>query len=241
MKLIAGAVAAAAAACVFGQYQPNWASLDTRPLPQWYDDAKFGIFIHWGVFSVPSWGTEGGGASGEWFWWDWMGAKDPEYAAFVNATQAPGWSYAQYGAQFTAELWDPAAWASLFKQAGAQYVVLTTKHHEGWTNWPSNVSFNWDSVSNGPHRDLVGDLSVAIKAQGIHWGVYHSLFEWFNPLYLQDKANGFNTSTFVTAKTMPELYDLVNSYAPELIWSDGECGPTHGHGHARTSVMGIHE
>jgi alpha-L-fucosidase len=81
----------------------------------------------------------------------------------------------------------------------------------------------------GPRRDLVGDLAKSIKRvksphtnTSLHFGLYHSLFEWFNPGYLQDKANNFTTSYFVDTKTMPELYDLVRKYHPELIWSDGE-------------------
>ena len=81
----------------------------------------------------------------------------------------------------------------------------------------------------GPRRDILGDLAKEIKAakspttgQSLHWGVYHSLFEWFNPIFLKDKASNWTTRTFVKEKTMPELYDLVNKYEPELIWSDGD-------------------
>ena len=83
----------------------------------------------------------------------------------------------------------------------------------------------------GPRRDLVAELSKAVKStkspttgQPLHWGLYHSLKEWFNPLYVQDTANDYNTRRFVEEKTMPELYDLVNKYEPELIWSDGDDG-----------------
>ena len=90
-------------------------------------------------------------------------------------------------------------------------VVLTSKHHEGFCLWPSANSWNWNSVSIGPKRDLVGDLANAIrKNTNLTFGLYHSLFEWFNPLYLSDKSNNFATQDFVTEKTMPELYDLIN-------------------------------
>ncbi|KAM9241569.1 tissue alpha-L-fucosidase isoform 2-T2 [Dugong dugon] len=104
----------------------------------------------------------------------------------------------------------------------AWYVVLTAKHHEGFTNWPSPVSWNWNSQDLGPHRDLVGELGTALRKRNIRYGLYHSLLEWFHPLYLLDKKNGFKTQYFVSSKTMPELYDLVNRYKPDLIWSDGE-------------------
>lgn len=102
------------------QYDPTWASLDKRPLPQWYDDAKIGIFIHWGVFSVPSFRTE-------WFWWDWQGEHYKDCVDFMNETRAPGFTYADFAPEFRAEFYNPEKWASLFARAGARYVVLTSK------------------------------------------------------------------------------------------------------------------
>lgn len=195
-------------------YTPDWDSLDKRPLPPWYDEAKFGIFLHWGVFSVPSFGSE-------WFWWNWE-QKNAPYVQFMSKNYPPGFSYADFAPQFTAEFFDPDAWAELFEAAGARYVVLTTKHHEGFTNWGSPVSWNWNAVDTGPHRDLVGDLGDALKKRKLRYGLYHSLLEWFHPLYLEDKKSGFKTQYFVRAKTMPELYDLVTRYQPDLLWSDGD-------------------
>jgi alpha-L-fucosidase len=106
-------------------------------------------------------------------------------------------------------------------QAGIKYVVLTSKHHEGFTNWPSKYSWNWNSGDVGPHRDLVGDLTTAVRKQGLTMGLYHSLYEWFNPLYLQDKANHYQTQEYVSKVVIPELMEIVNNYQPELIWSDG--------------------
>ncbi|KAG9492971.1 tissue alpha-L-fucosidase [Eleutherodactylus coqui] len=196
------------------RYTPDWDSLDKRPLPCWYDEAKFGIFLHWGVFSVPSFGSE-------WFWWNWE-QKSAAYVQFMSENYPPGFTYADFAPQFTAEFFDPDAWAELFAAAGARYVVLTTKHHEGFTNWGSPVSWNWNAVDNGPHRDLVGDLGDALKKRNLRYGLYHSLLEWFHPLYLADKECGFKTQTFVRMKTMPELYELVMRYKPDLIWSDGD-------------------
>ncbi|XP_008846826.1 tissue alpha-L-fucosidase [Nannospalax galili] len=197
------------------RYTPDWQSLDSRPLPAWFDKAKFGVFVHWGLFSVPAWGSE-------WFWWHWEGERLPSYQRFMSDNYPPGFSYADFGPQFTARFFQPEQWAELFEAAGAKYVVLTTKHHEGFTNWPSSVSWNWNSKDVGPHRDLVGELGAALRMRNIRYGLYHSLLEWFHPLYLLDKKNGLKTQHFVTAKTMPELYDLVNRYKPDLIWSDGE-------------------
>jgi alpha-L-fucosidase len=204
------------------RYTPDWRSLDSRPLPTWFDEAKFGVFVHWGVFSVPAWGSE-------WFWWHWQGQPQPQYQRFMRENYPPDFSYADFGPQFTARFFQPDDWADLFQASGAKYVVFTTKHHEGFTNWPSSVSWNWNSKDLGPHRDLVGELGAAVRKRNMRYGLYHSLLEWFHPLYLLDKKNGFKTQNFVSAKTMPELYDLVNRYKPDVIWSDGdwECPDTY--------------
>nr|XP_033812700.1 tissue alpha-L-fucosidase isoform X1 [Geotrypetes seraphini] len=210
MPLLAALVVSAAE-----RYSPDWPSLDARPLPAWFDEAKFGVFLHWGVFSVPSFGSE-------WFWWHWEAEGQEQYREFMQKNYPPGFTYADFAPQFTAEFFDPDAWAELFEAAGARYVVLTTKHHEGFTNWKAPVSWNWNSVDTGPHRDLVGDLGKAVRKRNMSYGLYHSLLEWFHPLYLTDKKNGFKTQNFVFGKTMPELYDLVLRYKPDLIWSDGD-------------------
>ncbi|CAN7984502.1 unnamed protein product, partial [Ixodes hexagonus] len=198
------------------RYAPDWKSLDTRPSPSWYDEAKVGIFLHWGVFSVPSFGSE-------WFWMNWH-LKDKDIEDFMKRNYEPGFTYPEFAPQFTAQLFDPDRWADLFYKSGARYVVLTSKHHEGYTLWPSSVSWNWNAGDVGPKRDLVGDLATALrrKGDGVRFGVYHSLYEWFNPLYLADKAAHWKTSEFVDRKTMPELRELVERYKPDVIWSDGD-------------------
>ncbi|CAF3959295.1 unnamed protein product, partial [Rotaria sordida] len=132
-------------------YLPEWSSLDTRPLPSWYDQSKVGIFIHWGVFSVPSINSEA------WMWWAWKGDNpNPDTVAFMNKNYPPDWTYADFAAQFHAELYDPNEWADIFAASGAKYIVLTSKHHEGFTLWPSKYSFNWNAMDVGPKRDLLG-------------------------------------------------------------------------------------
>lgn len=196
-------------------YKPNWDDLDKRPLPKWYDEAKIGIFVHWGVFSVPSFRSE-------WFWWDWQGAKYNNTVEYMKKNYRPGFTYADFAPKFTAEFFNADQWADIFNTSGARYVVFTSKHHEGYTNWPSNYSFNWNSMAVGPKRDIVGELSTALRKRNLHVGMYHSLFEWFHPLYLQDKENKFRTQQFVKSKTLPELYELVNTYKPDVVWSDGD-------------------
>ncbi|KAK3760290.1 hypothetical protein RRG08_059408 [Elysia crispata] len=198
------------------RYQPDWDSLDSRPLPSWYDDGKIGIFIHWGVFSVPAY-------SSEWFWWQWKGQPTLAVVEYMQSNYRPDFTYADFAPMFRAEFYNPDKWAALFKKAGAKYIVLVSKHHEGFTNWPSNYSWNWNAMDVGPKRDLVGDLGQAIrKSTDIKFGLYHSMFEWFHPLFLKDQANGFHTQEYVKAKTMPELYEIVNKYKPDVVWSDGE-------------------
>ncbi|XP_012990897.3 tissue alpha-L-fucosidase isoform X1 [Esox lucius] len=200
------------------RYSANWTSIDSRPLPPWYDEAKIGIFIHWGVFSVP-----GFGQFSEWFWWWWKGAQREAEVDFMNKHYPPNFEYTDFANNFRAQFFNPDDWADIFESSGAKYVVFVSKHHEGFCNWPSEVSWNWNSVDIGPHRDLVGELAEAVrKREGLHFGLYHSLYEWFNPLYLKDKASGFKTQDFVFQKTLPELVHLVNTYKPELIWSDGD-------------------
>uniref|UniRef100_A0A0B6ZTW4 alpha-L-fucosidase n=1 Tax=Arion vulgaris TaxID=1028688 RepID=A0A0B6ZTW4_9EUPU len=198
------------------RYAPNWGSLDARPLPDWYDEGKIGIFLHWGVFSVPAF-------SSEWFWWQWQGEHSSSVVNYMNQNYRPDFTYADFGPMFHAEFYNPAQWADIFQAAGANYLVLVSKHHEGFTNWPSSYSWNWNAGDIGPKRDLVGELADAIRQKtSIKFGLYHSMFEWFHPLFLQDQANGFTTQDFVRAKSLPELYELVNKYKPDIVWSDGE-------------------
>jgi len=205
--------------CNTHSYEPTWESLDTRPIPSWYDEAKLGIFIHWGVFSVPSY-------SSEWFWWNWKGFPLPAVVEFMADNYPPEFTYADFAKQFSTEFFNAETWAKLFQNSGARYVVFVAKHHEGFTNWPSAHSFNWNSKDVGPNRDIVGELMNATRQQtDLKFGLYHSMFEWFNPLYLQDKKANFTTQEFVKSKTIPELYELVNTYKPEVVWSDGCEGP----------------
>ncbi|XP_028294173.1 plasma alpha-L-fucosidase-like isoform X1 [Gouania willdenowi] len=197
------------------KYEPNWKSIDSRPLPDWYDQAKFGIFIHWGVFSVPSFGSE-------WFWWYWKVQKAKPYVDFMQRNYPPEFQYQDFAPQFTAEFFDAKEWTDIFVASGAKYIVLTTKHHEGFTLWGSKNSWNWNSVDIGPKRDLVGEITDALRAHSsLRLGLYHSLLEWFNPLYEQDAHNAFRTNYFTSTKTLPELYELVVRYKPEVLWSDG--------------------
>lgn len=203
------------------KYLPSWQSIDSRPIPEWFTDAKFGIFIHWGVFSVPSWGPTTGNVYekyAEWYWFRQSPQGKP-YQSFVdfhNKTFGEKVKYQDFANEFKAEMFDPDKWAEIIRQSGARYVVMTSKHHEGFTMWPSANSWNWNCMDVGPHRDLAGELSKSVKSKGLHMGFYYSLYEWFNPIYTE------NISRYVDEHMIPQLKDLVTRYSPDIVWTDGE-------------------
>jgi alpha-L-fucosidase len=201
-------------------YEANWASLDARACPSWYQDAKFGIFIHWGVYSVPAWGVKGEYA--EWYW-NKMADKKPDNPWWIyhKANYGENFPYQDFAPMFRAQLYDPKAWADIFVRSGAKYIVPTSKHHEGFAMWPSAEASRdwgrpWNSVEIGPKRDLLGELSEAVRARGLKFGFYYSLYEWFNPLWLTDRAK------FVDKHMIPQFKDVVTRYKPSIIFSDGE-------------------
>jgi alpha-L-fucosidase len=202
------------------RYQPQWESLDQRPTPEWFLDAKFGVFIHWGVYSVPAWGAPKSYA--EWYWKNMSDLKpDNVWWQFHRTNYGATFAYADFAPQFRAELFNADQWADLFARAGAKYIVPTSKHHEGFCLWPSaeaNATWNrpWHSVDIGPHRDLMRELSDAVRKRDIHFGFYYSLYEWFNPLWLTDRKR------YVQEHMLPQFKDVVTRYAPSLIFSDGE-------------------
>ena len=136
-------------------------------------------------------------------------------------------SYASFASEFTARFYDPAAWAYLFEAAGAKYVVMTAKHHEGFANWPSTFSSRWSTWDQGPMIDLIGmngkvaydeypncvpgamKNELAQRPSGLKFGLYYSFYEWFNGLYDQDKSGNFSLRNFPATKAIPELKELV--------------------------------
>jgi alpha-L-fucosidase len=198
-------------------YQPNWESLDKRPTPQWYTDAKFGIFIHWGVYSVPGWSSKGQYA--EWYQ-EGLQGNDTARQNFHKA-KFGNRSYYDLANDFKAERFNPDEWAKLFEQSGAKYIVLTSKHHDGFTLWPSKEAdrdwgFKWNAVDVGPKRDLINDLFKAVRKTSVHAGMYYSLYEWFNPLWKADKGK------YAIDHVWPQMKDLINNYQPDVFWTDGD-------------------
>ena len=210
-------------------YKPNWESLDSRAVAPWFEDAKFGIFVHWGPYSVPAWSPKG--TYSEWYQY-WMQEKTLSgngkftglevYKHHVE-TYGEDFSYYEFGKQFTARSYDADKWAKLFEDAGAKYMIITSKHHDGFTLWPSEEAnkswgFPWNAKDIGAKRDLLKELEVAVKKTNVKFGTYYSFLEWYNPLWKKDKEQ------FVLEHMQPQFKDLVENYKPDLIWGDGEWG-----------------
>jgi alpha-L-fucosidase len=147
-----------------GPFQPDWESLQKYEVPDWYRDAKFGIFIHWGVYSVPAFGSE-------WYPRQMYLDGSPEFKHHIAVYGAQDkFGYKDFIPMFKAEHFDPAAWARLFKEAGARYVVPVAEHHDGFAIYDTGLS-DWSAEKMGPHRDIVGDLAKAVRSEGLHFGV----------------------------------------------------------------------
>lgn len=214
-------------------YRPTETSLAGHQAPYWFQGAKFGIFIHWGVYSVPAWAPVGKQYA-EWYWDQMQDPNNPTYA-YHRDTYGEDFAYDDFIPRFTAEKFDPRAWVELFRDAGAQYHVLTSKHHEGFALWDTKVS-DRNAVKMGPKRDLVKELFDASRRHTpeLHRGLYFSMPEWFNPdspwmghaprnpYTLQPLPyTGYTAGKdFVTEYQAPQMLELIHGYDPELIWCD---------------------
>jgi len=232
-----------------GPFRPDWESLRHYEIPQWYKDAKFGIFIHWGVYSVP-------GAENEWYPRNMYRPKEGAYKNFQehfaskDPAQKDALGYKDLIPLFRAEKWDPAAWAHLFKEAGARYVVPVAEHHDGFSMYDSGLS-DWTAVKMGPKRDVVGDLAKAVRAEGLHFGLSshraeHNFFfdggrtirsdvndpryaSLYGPAHAWQEASAdshtlINDWTYVspawTADWLARATELVEKYKPEIVYYD---------------------
>jgi alpha-L-fucosidase len=209
------------------EYEPTYDSIYSHESPSWYNNAKYGIFIHWGLYSVPAWGNKGSNESyAEWYWWDMNqgpNTKDQTYEYHLK-TYGPDIVYDDFIANFTAANFKPKDWVDLFADAGANYFVQVSKHHDGYAifDLPANVTKR-TSVALNPHRNLLQELfDAAAKYQPhLHRATYYSLPEWFHPDY---KKYGFaswpggNATNPYTNKTLPYTgYVPVNDYITDVI------------------------
>ena len=223
-------------------YEPTLASLDQHPLPQWYADAKLGIFIHWGLYSVPGWAPL---SHPEHDFRNVDYIKNNPYAEwYLNAMRIPGsptqaYQREHYGANFSyydfapifnreSKKWKPEEWAKVFHDTGARYVVLTTKHHEGFTLWPSTtVNPNPSIPQNERHaeRDIVGELTTAVRQEGMKMGLYYSGgYDWtFNSGPIETSADYETVKPETKAYgdyAFDQIHELINRYHPAVLWND---------------------
>lgn len=163
------------------RYSADWDSLIRHQTPTWLRDAKFGIFVHWGPYSVPAWAPLGQYA--EWYARDmYKGGETTRY--HTKHYGKPGeFGYKDFIPLFKGEQWDPDAWAELFKQAGARLVIPVAEHHDGFAMWNSELT-KWDAYDMGPKRDVIGELEKAVRKRGMKFGAsYHRErhFSYFRP------------------------------------------------------------
>lgn len=232
--IVAAAVAAAPPQPA-GVVVPTWESVRAEyRMPVWAQEAKFGIFVHWGLFSIPAHHNEwyekfmyAGGADTQWHV-DHFGPLDKS-------------GYKDFIPLFTAAQFDAAAWAALFKASGARYVMVPAEHHDGFSLWDSTFN-RWNAAQVGPRRDLVGELVKALRQQGLHYGVDNHSIEHFTfidrppggiPTDLDDPAY----ADFYWMDRSPEAlrrfltlwleknYELIDKYQPDLLWFDNGINP----------------
>jgi alpha-L-fucosidase len=220
-----------------GPFTASWKSLEGFSVPAWYEDGKFGIFIHWGLYSVPAFGNE-------WYPRNMYDKKEKEFAHHV-ATFGPHstFGYKDFIPRFTAEHFDAAAWAALFKAAGARYVVPVAEHHDGFPMYDCSVT-EWSAAKMGPKRDIIGELAKAVRAEGLIFGVSSHRAEhwWFfdngktfdsdvrDPKYASFYGPAVDRKTSEAQKTPPDAAylndwlartaELVDKYRPQLVWFD---------------------
>jgi alpha-L-fucosidase len=154
-------------------FEATWQSLNDYPVPAWFEDAKFGIFVHWGLYSVPAFADE---------WYPRRmyiaGTREFEHHVRMYGAQAQ-FGYKDFIPMFRAERFKPAEWARLFCEAGARYVVPVAEHHDGFAMYDSALT-TWTAARMGPKRDLIGELAAAAREQGLVFGLSsHRAEHWW--------------------------------------------------------------
>ncbi|MGA2233123.1 MAG: alpha-L-fucosidase [Tepidisphaeraceae bacterium] len=225
-----------------GPFAPTWDSIEKNyKVPQWFNEAKFGIFMHWGLYTVPAY--RGGGAS-EWYETHLYagGATLPWHTQTFGSLDVFG--YKDFIPLFTAAKWDPDAWALLFKKAGAKYIIPTAQHHDNFSLWDSKVN-PYNAKAMGPKRDLIGDLATAVRKQGLKFGVSNhgvEAYEFVKPnvqvtALLKDKQLDLWDPKWVDfydvanrgkpddikrflVNWVQRNEELINQYEPDMLWFD---------------------
>ena len=213
------------------RYQSTWESLSKYQTPDWFRDAKFGIFIHWGVYSVPAF-------SSEWYPREMYQQGSEEYKHQVE-THGPEdkFGYKDFIPMFKAEKFNADEWMDLFKRAGARYVVPVAEHHDGFAMYKTALS-KWNAAEMGPHRDVVGELAAAARKAGVIFGVSSHRIEhwWFmnggrkfnsdvnDPAYRDFYGPAREENETPSPEYMNDWLlrctELVDKYKPQLFWFD---------------------
>lgn len=188
---------------------------------QWFEQARFGMFIHWGLYSVPAgqWEGRDDGGAGEWI---------------LNNRKIDPVVYEKFRDVFNPVNFDADKWVSIAKNAGMKYIVITSKHHEGFGMWPSKQS-DWNIGHTQFHRDPLKELSIACRKQGIKLCFYHSIMDWHNPDYLPHRAwdtrpTDPNSFPKYVAYLKAQLKELLTNYGPiGILWFDGQWESTWNH------------
>lgn len=223
-------------------YEPTWESIKSHLTPDWFQKAKFGIYTHWGVYSVPACGP-----NATWYPYNMYREGTPQYDYHLNTFGHPSkFGYKDFIPMFTAEKFDPDAWAELFKQSGAQFAGPVGEHHDGFCMWDTKYS-DWNAARMGPHRDVVGELEKAIRKQNLRFMValHHAENWWFYPHWrkefdtsdprfagLYGKPHNLDGNVgkgfFEQEKPGQEflevwknkIHEVIDKYRPDMLWFD---------------------
>ncbi|HEV2474700.1 MAG TPA: alpha-L-fucosidase [Chthonomonadales bacterium] len=214
-----------------GPFSASWESLQQARIPTWYMDGKFGIFIHWGAYSVPAFGSE-------WYPRNMYQKDSPEYRHHLEVYgDHRQFGYKDFIPQFRAEHFDPHGWASLFRASGARFVVPVAEHHDGFAMYHSELS-EWCAARMGPGRDLLGELAAAIRRESMVFGASSHRAEhwWFfdgGTTFPSDVNDPEWAGLYGPARSQKEVPDahylddwlartceIVDRYRPQLLWFD---------------------
>lgn len=215
----------------FSHYQANWESLKKYTVPDWYRDAKFGIFIHWGVYSVPSFGSE-------WYAREMYLKDSKDYKHHINTFGLQNkFGYKDFIPDLRAEKFNADEWLDIIQKSGAKYVVPVAEHHDGFAMYGTALS-KWNAVEMGPHKDIIGEIAAAAKRKGMIFGLSSHRIEhwWFmnggrkmdsdvnDPEYADFYGPAREENETMSPEFMNDWLlrntELVDKYQPQLFWFD---------------------
>lgn len=228
-----------------GPYEPTWESLDKHEIPQWFLDDKVGFSMHWGPYAVPAWASQkagiGPGSYSEWYF-NQMYVNGSPTREHHDKVWGKDFFYDDFIPMFTAENFNADDWMKGLKENGVKYYFITSKHHDGFCLWDTKYT-DRNSVKMGPKRDILGELVEAARKYGIKIGFYYSLYEWYNPQYVNEltentwlgspekqrehvKELGYagykEIDNYVDDFMVPQIVELIDNYHPDYLCFDGE-------------------